>query len=69
MESAANYIRTEMPYPFYAKPVKGGSGKGHRSVESDIEILLAHFLPRRDTTQKAVIRQMEKRHKKCRRYD
>ena len=31
---------------------------------SDIEILLAHFLPRRDTTKAEVIRQMEERHKK-----
>lgn len=31
---------------------------------SDIETLLAHFLPRRDTTKEEVLRQMEKRHKK-----
>lgn len=31
---------------------------------SDIETLLAHFLPRRDTTKAEVIRQMKDRHKK-----
>jgi hypothetical protein len=31
---------------------------------SDIEVLLAHFLPRRDVTVDEVIRQMEIRHKK-----
>jgi SRSO17 transposase len=31
---------------------------------SDIEVLLAHFLPRRDTTVEEVVRQMEDRHKK-----
>ena len=30
---------------------------------SDIRILLAHFLPRRDTTFKEVFRQMEHRHR------
>ncbi len=30
---------------------------------ADIEDLLAHFLPRRDTTQEEVIRQMEERHR------
>lgn len=30
---------------------------------SDIEVLLAHFLPRRDTTAEEVIRQMEARHR------
>jgi SRSO17 transposase len=31
---------------------------------SDIEVLLAHFLPRRDVTVEEVVRQMEDRHKK-----
>src|SRR5437764_7000477 len=30
---------------------------------SDIEVLLAHFLPRRDVTIEEVVRQMEARHK------
>jgi hypothetical protein len=30
---------------------------------ADIEDLLAHFLPRRDTTRNEVIRQMEERHR------
>ena len=33
-------------------------------IEVDIETLLAHFLPRRDTSVDEEIRQMEERHRK-----
>ena len=45
------------------RPV-GGDGIGYPLLScADIEELLSHFLPRRDTTEEEVLRQLESRHR------